>query len=75
MTELLDKYRKKLPTPDAADYLGLGKSTLDKLRVRGGGPAYYKVGSRIVYDVSDLDDWLAQHRRNNTSASPAHAGA
>ena len=70
MTELVE-YRKKLPTPHAAEYLGLGKSTLDKLRITGGGPAYFKVGARIVYDVADLDAWLASHKRTSTSSKAA----
>jgi hypothetical protein len=57
--------RPKLPTPEAADYVGHGKSTLDKLRLSGGGPAYIKIGKRVVYD---LDEWCAKHKRTNTSA-------
>jgi predicted DNA-binding transcriptional regulator AlpA len=59
--------RKKLDTVEAADYLGLGKSTLDKLRLTGGGPAFYKVGARVVYEPADLDAWIAQHKRRSTS--------
>jgi excisionase family DNA binding protein len=76
MTDL--STRKKLSTQEAADYLGLGKSTLDKLRViRNDGPPFFKVGTRIVYDVADLDAWLAGHRRTSTSAPsiPAHVAA
>ncbi len=49
---------KKLDTVEAAEYLGLGKSTLDKLRVTGGGPAFIKIGKRVVYDPADLDAWI-----------------
>jgi hypothetical protein len=42
----------------AADYTKLSKSSLDKLRVYGGGPLYIKVGARVVYDRVDLDTWL-----------------
>lgn len=62
-------FRKKLDTAGAADYLRLGKSTLDKMRVTGGGPAFHKVGARVVYDPDDLDAWLARHRRASTSAA------
>ena len=41
--------RKKLSTYEAAAYLGLGKSTLDKMRVTGIGPAFIKIGKRVVY--------------------------
>jgi excisionase family DNA binding protein len=61
--------RKKLGTAGAADYLGLGKSTLDKARVHGGGPKFIKIGKRVLYDPDDLDAWLAQHKRTSTSAA------
>lgn len=72
LNELLGKFRKKLDTPQAAEYLGLGKSTLDKLRVAGGGPAFIKIGKRVVYDPADLDAWFAAHKRS-TSESTATA--
>jgi predicted DNA-binding transcriptional regulator AlpA len=67
--------RKKLDTQKASDYLGLGKSTLDKLRLTGGGPAFFKVGARVVYDPADLDAWIAQHKRRSTSTSTATVAA
>jgi predicted DNA-binding transcriptional regulator AlpA len=52
----------------AAEYLGIGKSTLDKMRVAGTGPRYAKVGPRIVvYDVADLDQYLADRLQRSTS--------
>lgn len=46
---------------EAADYVGLSKSTLDKLRCYGTGPVYFKLGRAVVYRKSDLDDWVAEH--------------
>ncbi len=58
----------KLRAPAAAEYVGLSTSTLAKMRVRGDGPIYSKAGPRIVvYDVRDLDNWLAARRRTSTS--------
>ena len=51
----------------AAKHLGLSVSTLNKLRVFGGGPVFLKLGRRVAYDVADLDDWLASKRRLSTS--------
>jgi predicted DNA-binding transcriptional regulator AlpA len=65
--------RKKLNTGQAAEYLSLGKSTLDKMRLAGGGPEFIKVGARVVYDPADLDAWIARHKRRSTSHSPATA--
>ena len=72
MTASPDPLRKKvLSTPDAATYCGSSASTLEKLRVYGGGPAYLKLGRRVGYDVADLDAWLASCRRRSTSQKPA----
>ncbi|MCH8040158.1 MAG: AlpA family phage regulatory protein [Nitrospinae bacterium] len=49
----------KWRTKPAAQYVGLSKSKMDKMRVDGTGPAYSKLGERIiVYAQSDLDTWL-----------------
>ncbi len=58
----------------AATYLGLSKSTLDKTRVYGGGPAYAKLGRRVTYARLDLDAWIASHRRRSTSEIKAEVG-
>jgi excisionase family DNA binding protein len=50
----------------AAEYLGLSKSTLNKLRCFGGGPRYYKLGRPVVYDVADLDAWKTERARTST---------
>jgi hypothetical protein len=57
----------KLDTEGAATYCGVGKSTLEKLRLTGGGPAYLKPTRSVVYQVSDLDAWLDRSRRQSTS--------
>jgi excisionase family DNA binding protein len=61
------QFRKRLCTKEAAAYVGLSKSTLDKLRVYGGGPSFSKLGRRVVYDAADLDKWLESNRRRTTS--------
>lgn len=60
--------RPKLRTPAAAEYLGMGESTLEKLRLTGDGPRYSKLGKRtVVYDEGDLDEYAAARRRRSTS--------
>jgi predicted DNA-binding transcriptional regulator AlpA len=55
-------------TPDAARRVGLSESSLEKLRCRGDGPAFVKIGSRAVgYLIEDLDAWLVSRRRRSTS--------
>jgi predicted DNA-binding transcriptional regulator AlpA len=57
----------RLSVEEAATYTGLSASTLNKLRVYGGGPAYLKLGQRVVYVSDDLDAWLGSKRRRSTS--------
>jgi predicted DNA-binding transcriptional regulator AlpA len=47
----------------AAQYVGLSKSFLDKARCYGTGPAYAKLGATVVYATEDLDAWVAANRR------------
>ena len=66
---------KMLSTPEAAEYLGLGKSTLDKLRLTGGGPKFSALGRRVVYDPRDLEEFVKARKRLSTSEEAAHAAA
>ena len=62
-----------LSVPQAATYTSISKSSLDKLRVYGGGPPYIKVGARVIYDRIDLDSWLVGKKVANTSQAMAVA--
>lgn len=46
----------------AADYIGLSKSFLDKARMTGTGPIFAKLGSTVIYSTADLDAWVAARR-------------
>jgi predicted DNA-binding transcriptional regulator AlpA len=59
-----------LHVTDAARYVGLSKSSLDK-RCHGGGPLFLKLGRRVVYDRLDLDHWLAGKKVANTGERAA----
>jgi excisionase family DNA binding protein len=58
-----------LTSKEAARYLNLSSSTLAKLRVAGGGPAYAKAGRKVLYCRGDLDGWVTTHSRASTSDS------
>lgn len=62
-----NRFRPKLRTRAAAAYTGLAKSTLEKLRVHGGGCPYMRIGRVVVYDQDELDAWLTSHKRMSTS--------
>jgi excisionase family DNA binding protein len=57
---------KNVRVKEAAEYLGLSKSTLDKLRHFGGGPRYFKLGRAVVYSTADLDVWRDARSRTDT---------
>ena len=70
----LDDIEKKLHSPlpppreflsveQAATYVGLSKVSLDEWRCKGGGPAYHKVGRRVLYSVGDLRTFMASLRK------------
>lgn len=57
----------KINQKQAAEQLGLPERSLENYRLRGGGPPFYKIGARVVYDSAELDAWLAARRRISTS--------
>jgi hypothetical protein len=61
----------RLNTKQAAEHVPCAKSTLDKLRVKGGGPIFIKIGKRVLYDTDDLDRWIAGQKRASTSDTKA----
>ena len=65
----------RVNTRGAAAYVGVSKSTLDKLRVHGGGPTYLKVGRKVLYETGHLDEWLTSLCRASTSEAIKGAGA
>ncbi len=58
---------RKLGAREAAAYLNVSKSWIDKRRVFGGGPRYHKLGRRVTYSIADLEDFAVRNRRQNTS--------
>ena len=61
-----------LPLPflrakEAARFIGVSCRTLEKHRTHDTGPKYSKVGSRIIYAVTDLREWAERGARRATS--------
>lgn len=50
--------KPKLSTKEAADHLGLKGNTLEIWRCKHKGPRYYKIGSRVLYDIDDLEEFF-----------------
>ena len=58
---------RKLNVREAARFVGLSASTLNKLRLSGNGPPYMKLGRRVLYDLRDLETWAVERKRHHTS--------
>ena len=56
-----------LRTKEAATFLSLSARTLEKHRTYGTGPAYRKLGGRVVYSVDDLQAWAERGVKQSTS--------
>lgn len=54
-------------TQQAASFLGLSHRTLEKHRTYGTGPAYRKLGGRVLYALEDLQAWADRGARMSTS--------
>jgi excisionase family DNA binding protein len=55
-------------TAEAAEYVRLGKPTLERFRISGDGPVYLSLGKKAVrYRKVDLDDWLESRVTRSTS--------
>lgn len=60
--------QRYLRTPGAAQYLGIGQSTLERKRMEGTGPRFRRLGPKIItYAIDDLDAWASEHVLHSTS--------
>ena len=58
-------------TRQAAQYLGLSISTLNKWRCYGYGPKYLKLGRAVRYRQEELDHFLEARLLSSTLGNPA----
>jgi excisionase family DNA binding protein len=54
---------------EAAHLLAMSDRTLEGLRVKGGGPRFYRLGRAVRYRRRDLNAWI--EARNYTSTAGA----
>ena len=59
--------QRYLRTAEAARFLSLSGRTLEKHRTYGTGPAYRKIGGRVVYALDDLKAWADRGTKMSTS--------
>lgn len=56
-----------IPEQDAAGFLCQSVRTIQKWRVTGAGPQFYKFGRSVRYRRRDLARWVDERRRAHTS--------
>jgi predicted DNA-binding transcriptional regulator AlpA len=61
--------RRLLSVREAAEFLGISASWLNKARLCGTAPTATIIGRRVLYDIHDLETWLATRKQRNTSES------
>jgi predicted site-specific integrase-resolvase len=54
-------------TTSAAPLLGVKPGTLEVWRCKGIGPKFVKSGSRVIYRLSDINQYLESRTRTSTA--------
>jgi excisionase family DNA binding protein len=65
---------KYMTAAEAAEYLRLSTSTLAKRRLTGDGPLLFKLGRKVTYSKSALDNWVTTRIRQSTSDTSTARG-
>ncbi len=62
--------KQKLNTAEAAAFFGVRPNTLEIWRCRKKGPKYSKIGSKVMYDIADLEDYFATQGVHTIDTAP-----
>src|ERR1051326_5108743 len=54
--------KRYLSRPEVAEYTGIAASTINNLHTAGKGPLFIKLNGRVVYDIIDVDEWMASFK-------------
>ena len=63
-----------LNTEQAAKRLRISPRTLEKFRVKGAGPKFFKIGRLVFYSDETLEEWTRSRLRNSTSDPGGECG-
>ncbi len=56
-----------MTTPKAAEYISMSEDFLKRARMTGKGPAFIKIGRKVLYRLDALDIFLEKNTRQNNS--------
>jgi predicted DNA-binding transcriptional regulator AlpA len=62
-----------LTAAEAAQSLRLSERSLERLRCSGFGPKFVKLKHRVLYQQSDLEEWIASRVVASTSEAEGRA--
>lgn len=65
----------KLSNKEAAIYLGVKENTLEIWRCKHKGPRYSKLGTRVLYDLDDLEEFFNARLWIRSNPTPDALGA
>ncbi|MBW1595890.1 AlpA family transcriptional regulator [Streptomyces sp. JJ38] len=60
-----------LNLPRAAEYLGISPNTLYVWRHRRQGPPSFRMGRRVMYRITALDEWVCDQERADSRSNRA----
>jgi predicted site-specific integrase-resolvase len=63
----VSKIESVFDTIAAAPLLGVKPGTLEVWRYKGIGPRFVKCGSRVIYRLRDINEYLDRQTRKNTA--------
>jgi predicted DNA-binding transcriptional regulator AlpA len=67
----METTRAFMTEAELAEFLGRPKCSVTSLRKNGTGPAWFRIGVRMVgYRLSDVDDWLATRKHAPFTTAP-----
>lgn len=66
--ELRSTARRYISPRELSEMTGLARVTLAQWRQHGRGPAWIRLGSRVLYDIHDIESWMAARRQGGDAA-------
>lgn len=71
MTRKISSSSQYIDSKDFEERYALPKGTAAQLRFNGRGPTFIRLGSRVRYDVADLQAWEATQKFSRTDTRVA----
>ncbi len=70
MYKSFDYEDKMLNTKEVAELLSLSTTTLEHMRVNGGGPPFVNIGRSVRYRLSDIYRWMEMRKSYQNTSQP-----